>query len=299
MRIRTIKPEFWSHEDISELDAETTLLLIGLFNYADDEGYFRANESLIRSAIFPLRECSVSIHGALIRFEKMGIIEMFLGDDQREYCRFINWRIHQRINRPTPSKIRDLHPSLNAHGGLTEDSLLEGKGREGKGKDNISNEQSMIDFDSFWKVYPRKISKAAARKAWLAKNGSKPPIDEIIAAVEKQSESEQWRNAKFIPHPATWLNGERWSDEPEPANRLTPAAPATQRESWQIEQDIKRLETEKRRLNDSETSFNWVQPDEAWKPREKKLKPQIAAEITSLTQKIAELREKLRGVPAA
>ncbi len=67
-------------------------------------------------------------------------------------------------------------------------------------------------FAEFWEVYPRKIGKGAARKAWRkvkadGRNG------EIVAAVKAQSGSEQWRRG-FIPNPATWLNQERWNDTP-------------------------------------------------------------------------------------
>ncbi|HBS0572930.1 TPA: DnaT-like ssDNA-binding domain-containing protein, partial [Klebsiella pneumoniae] len=46
-RIRTIKPEFWTDEDMAEVSEPACLLAIGLLNYADDEGYFNANPKLI------------------------------------------------------------------------------------------------------------------------------------------------------------------------------------------------------------------------------------------------------------
>lgn len=37
----------------------------------------------------------------------------------------------------------------------------------------------------------------------------------ILAALEKHKKSEDWKKdaGKFIPYPATWLNGRRWEDE--------------------------------------------------------------------------------------
>jgi len=72
------------------------------------------------------------------------------------------------------------------------------------------------DFSTFWQVYPRKISKANAWKAWLK---VKPEIDSVLLALEAQKQTDQWQrdNGKFIPHPATWLNGKRWEDEVEVA----------------------------------------------------------------------------------
>lgn len=67
-------------------------------------------------------------------------------------------------------------------------------------------------FERFWKIYPRKIGKGAAEKAWAR---MKPPVDTVLAAVEAQGHSEQWQRdgGQFIPYPATWLNQKRWEDE--------------------------------------------------------------------------------------
>ena len=77
------------------------------------------------------------------------------------------------------------------------------------------------DFEKFWAVYPRKVGKGAARRAFAK---IRVPVGELIAAVEEQKRSEQWRKdgGQFIPHPATWLNQERWEDEPEPEHIKKP-----------------------------------------------------------------------------
>jgi hypothetical protein len=69
-------------------------------------------------------------------------------------------------------------------------------------------------FDEFWRVYPRRVGKAAARKAWLKATRVAPPED-IIAGAERAARS--WKAAQtplqYVPHPATWLNAERWTDD--------------------------------------------------------------------------------------
>ena len=39
----------------------------------------------------------------------------------------------------------------------------------------------------------------------------------MLEAIRKQKQSGQWRrdNGQYIPYPATWLNQERWNDEPD------------------------------------------------------------------------------------
>ncbi|STT55946.1 primosomal protein I [Klebsiella pneumoniae] len=52
-RIRTIKPEFWTDEDMAEVSEPACLLAIGLLNYADDEGYFQCKPEAYQSCSFP------------------------------------------------------------------------------------------------------------------------------------------------------------------------------------------------------------------------------------------------------
>jgi hypothetical protein len=76
----------------------------------------------------------------------------------------------------------------------------------------VSSSSTDDGFEQFWNIFPRKIGKANAIKAWQKLN---PPLDVVLEAVEKQKNSEQWSkdNGQFIPHPTTWLNGKRWEDE--------------------------------------------------------------------------------------
>jgi hypothetical protein len=68
-------------------------------------------------------------------------------------------------------------------------------------------------FAAFWAAYPRKTDKGHARKAWLKvlRDGVDP--DRVTAAAVAFRDDPD-RTAKFTPYPATWLNGERWDDEP-------------------------------------------------------------------------------------
>jgi hypothetical protein len=71
-------------------------------------------------------------------------------------------------------------------------------------------------FDTFWKAYPRKVNKPGALKAWKNKKLN-DSIDIILAGLERWKASRQWvkDGGQFIPHPATWINQERWNDDVE------------------------------------------------------------------------------------
>lgn len=74
-------------------------------------------------------------------------------------------------------------------------------------------------FNSFWEVYPRKLGKGEA-KAAFAKAVNKFGAEIILEGVTKFAADPNLPAVQFIPRAATWLNQERWEDEPYTA--MTP-----------------------------------------------------------------------------
>lgn len=68
-------------------------------------------------------------------------------------------------------------------------------------------------FADFWAAYPRKIGKAKAQKAFVAAM-KKATIEQISSGLNSQLPALSTKEQKFIPHASTWLNAERWNDEP-------------------------------------------------------------------------------------
>lgn len=68
-------------------------------------------------------------------------------------------------------------------------------------------------FEEFWAAWPKREAKKDALKAW----GKMKPAQRIVALAALPAHVERWRSEgrarSHIPHPATWLNGERWDDE--------------------------------------------------------------------------------------
>lgn len=72
-------------------------------------------------------------------------------------------------------------------------------------------------FAEFWKAYPRKKDKGHAEKAWTKAVKETDPSLIIHAAIQfRQWCQQEQREAQFIPHASTWLNGKRWLDERDP-----------------------------------------------------------------------------------
>lgn len=158
-RIRSIKPEFWRDEELSEVSAEAALLAIGLLNHADDEGYFKANPKLVDSDIFPLRELSRTCTVLLQELSEIGYIELFTGSDGKKYGFVCNFTEHQVINKLKHSKIKGLRTNNEEYGTDTvlvpigKEGKGTGKGKEGKGtyvKPQAVLTEVMDVFD-FWK----------------------------------------------------------------------------------------------------------------------------------------------------
>lgn len=73
------------------------------------------------------------------------------------------------------------------------------------------------DFEKFWKIYPIRVGKGAAIRAW-AKAIKKSPLQAILEGAERYAKDPN-RDPAFTAHPATWLNGDRWLDSPLPPKK--------------------------------------------------------------------------------
>lgn len=103
-------------------------------------------------------------------------------------------------------------------------------------------------FEQFWSVYPRKVSKGAAERAWRALKPDSHLAARIHLALEvaKQSESWQKEGGQFIPYPATWLRAKGWLDE----YQVKTASPSAMREVERTSEfDIPKLSDEERAAN--------------------------------------------------
>lgn len=104
-RIRTIKPEFFTSLTIADLPLSARLTFIGLWTHVDDDGRCVDEPRLVRAAVWPLDDLRAAdveadlrlLHDAslIVRYEAGG----------RRYLAVRNWREHQRIDKPKPSKL--------------------------------------------------------------------------------------------------------------------------------------------------------------------------------------------------
>ena len=82
-------------------------------------------------------------------------------------------------------------------------------------KTNISSsDDDGVDyyFDQLWEEYPRKVGKAQAKKAFKTAS-KKINFYDLLPKYMAYVLTLKGKEEQFIPHLATWLNGERWNDE--------------------------------------------------------------------------------------
>lgn len=87
------------------------------------------------------------------------------------------------------------------------------------------------DFLAFWQRYPRKAGKGAAFKSWKI---HRPPLNACLKAIAWQEKTDQWTRdgGQYIPHPSTWINQERWLDEPPDTERQGNRAADGKYDTW-------------------------------------------------------------------
>jgi hypothetical protein len=133
-RIRTIKPEFWSHPVMTKQTDAVRLLAIALLNYSDDEGYFYAERKLIRSFVWPLDDSSKKSDRSMSELCRIGYVKIFESKEHGSIGKVVNFNEHQRIDRPRASEIKKLiidECSTNDLRTIDDQSTLERKGKEG------------------------------------------------------------------------------------------------------------------------------------------------------------------------
>jgi hypothetical protein len=210
-RIRTIKPEFFTSEDIVELSAFARLLYISTWCEADREGRLTWKPKTFKLRYFPAD--NVDIDALCNELIERKLIVLY-GDGLAYIPSFSK---HQHIN---PREARSELPEPTQQKARVDDASARVSdtqvGRERKG--NINDASADAPFDAFWTAYPKKKSRGDAEKAWDKLNPDERLVDQILQAVQRAKTSDQWQKegGQFIPYPATWLRDKGWLDEITP-----------------------------------------------------------------------------------
>lgn len=195
-RIRTIKPEFFTHEALFDAEAETGLPLrlafAGLWTQSDREGRFLWRPRTLKSAIMPFDQ--VDFARVLDALLTRGFLVRYVSE-AREVGAVPSFGRHQVINHresastlpAAPENADEIDAWATREARVEHAARGEGKGREGKEEtpDGVSSPETAVSggkpkaltkkrqsypeaFEAAWKAYPTtaNMSKAEGHKAW-------------------------------------------------------------------------------------------------------------------------------------
>jgi hypothetical protein len=127
-RIRSLKPEHRQHRKVGPLSDREYRLWVGMICEADDQGRLVADPRQLRVLIFGYQQITDDdVEEAIQKLTKVGLIDLYEVDKVR-YANFPSWHDHQRINRPTPSKLPAQSASVSGQGSLDESSVTPHRG---------------------------------------------------------------------------------------------------------------------------------------------------------------------------
>jgi hypothetical protein len=105
-RIRSIKPEFWTSEQVMACDPATRLLFIGMWNFADDYGRMPFAPGTIKAQVLPGDAIPIEqVREMILRLSTLGLVLIYAVEG-REYLEITGWA-HQKIDKPHKPK----HPA--------------------------------------------------------------------------------------------------------------------------------------------------------------------------------------------
>jgi hypothetical protein len=239
-RIRTIKPEFFRHYDLFQLEKETELPIriafIGLWTVADREGRFKWRPEALKVECLPydILDFSRVLDALMTR----GFICSYASNGE-QFGYIPSFLKHQVINnRERPSFLPNpLECDTSTRGPRDSDawskSLCKVKEEKEKEKEkekegdkytaasplcelgkscNGKMTECTESFSKFWVAYPRHDpTRKEALKSWCRQFRAGLAIESILKWISEAKTI--WDNPKFIPQPTTWLNQRRWEGD--------------------------------------------------------------------------------------
>lgn len=213
-RIRTIKPEFFTSEDIVERSPFARLLYVALWCEADKEGRLVWKPKTFKMRYLPADD--VDVVALCQELIDAGLVVLYGSG----FAHIPAFKAHQHIN---PRESDSLLPDPDASGTRpsrvgtrqSRDSDAQG-GREGKGKEGNTGAdapEAFPGFAAFWEAWPsgdRKQSRGKCLEVWK-KARVEPDAALVLAHVERMKAGAWAKDGgQYVPAPLTYLNQRRW-----------------------------------------------------------------------------------------
>lgn len=215
MSIR-IMSEVWR----TDLPTTEKMVLLVIADHASDDGTeaWPSQATIAKKASISIRTVQRCVNNLVkakyLRMEKHMGGSATCREDRRPHRYTINlWRL--RSDNMTTREIR------------VDNEDIDGATIEPSRGDNEALRTTLdpyieppVGFDDFWKIYPLKVGKKSAQSAYK-KALKRSTHAEIMEGALRYSRDPN-RHPSYTAHASTWLNGDRWGDDPLPPRELSP-----------------------------------------------------------------------------
>lgn len=196
-----IPREIWLDERLNALDKIILAEIVSLDN--GDEHCYAGNEYFAQFC-----QCSTSkVTKTISKLIELGYVKVHSFDGRIRrlrsclvYCTLESSKIYESAEQNVPVNNIPTNQAIN---------------KSIKHTPRKSAEPVFTDgFDDFWAAYPKRVVKGKAGEAWAKLKPDEELRKSIIADIRRRMDGE-WKDieARYIPHPATYINQRRWEDE--------------------------------------------------------------------------------------
>lgn len=201
-RIRCIKPDFAQSESMGRVSREARLLFILLWTIVDDAGRTRASSRMLASLLYPYDDDLASSRTlANARESSTNPLDKWMEELERENClvrytvdgstylQICNWSRHQKIDRPSASKIPAFDEGsrvlANPRRVLDADKEEEEDKEEDKDKDlNTRTKSTLKPADVSDQVWSDWVAHRKAKKSTITPT--------VIEGIRKEAQRAGW-----------------------------------------------------------------------------------------------------------
>ena len=261
--------------DVWKTDLPTTakMVLLVIADHANDEGTeaWPSQATIAKKASISVRTVQRAVNSLVragyLRMEKHAGGSASCRDDRRPHRYTINLAKLRGGNTTTRKSRHD----FEADNDTTPTPVTERLSRPKK--HTIDPPLETPGFLDFWIIYPKKVAKKAALQAY--EKAIKQTDPAVIAAGARRYAEDPNRHPSYTANAATWLNSERWLDEPLPDREL----------SIQEKREIERKESERRRQLEREAYDKWQAELEESKSKAAPMPESFKEELRKLLRK--------------
>lgn len=195
----------------------TLMCIVSANDSTDGSTIISEKKLMLHSGVDPDSEEWDRIKGVLVKLEKLGFVTLSDTDvtDSDKQVTLANWVQRQWIVEDSRVRMRRHRAKKREENENSVTTKSQNPSESVSASASESKKEVEDRFDLFWSAYPKKVAKKKAQQIWMRLKPSEDLTKRIIADVEARAKTDSWKKEKrkYVPHPTTYLNQERWEDE--------------------------------------------------------------------------------------